>query len=316
MIEKKIKQVHFQITKNCNLRCPFCGQWGKKGFFADSSGSLMSIDNWKQIIIQLDKYREKHGEIITVTVWGGEPMVSPYFDELLALLNEKNFYNEIITNGVLINEHIDIIRNHVDHLYVSLDGTREVHNAIRGVGVFERVTQNLKELRHKNVTVMSVITPQLINVLDEFLTVLDSLDIKQLYLQDMIGLTADEIKEYKAWLKNVFDINAHDIDSWRNDNLFKVSNIISEKHEYEIEHKTHMNDGYCKSPFNHVHIAWNGNVLYCTDFYDFSAGNVKEDTLENIFLNEKSERLREEIINGHCVTCNHCSWKSRNFLEV
>lgn len=315
MEERKIKQVHFQITRNCNLRCPFCGQWGKKGFFADSGGSPMKLDDWKRIISELSEYREKHGENITITVWGGEPLVSPYFDEIISLLKKNDFKIEVITNGVLINKHLDIIRNCVDCIYVSLDGIREVHNNIRGAGVFETVTQNLKTLKHKNVTVMSVITPQLINVLDEFLAELDSFDIKRLYLQDMIGLTADEIQEYKAWLKNAFDITAHDIDSWRNDNLFKADNIITGKHGYQIEHKIHTQERYCKSPFNHAHIAWNGNVLYCTDFYDFSAGNVKEDTLENIFLNEKSELYRKEILNDRCVTCNHCSWKSRNFLE-
>lgn len=314
-MERRIKQVHFQITRNCNLRCPFCGQWGKKGFFADSSGKAMTLDDWKRVISELSEYRERNGENITVTVWGGEPLVSPCFDEIISLLKANNFKTEVITNGVLINEHLDIIRNCVDTLYVSLDGTKEVHNSIRGEGVFEKVTQNLRSLKHKNITVMSVITPQLINVLDEFLAVLDSLDIKRLYLQDMIGLTADEIREYKAWLKSTFDITAHDINSWRNDNLFKAGNMAFGRHGYEIEHKTHTREGHCKSPFYHAHIAWNGSVLYCTDFYDFSAGNAKKDTLENIFLNEKSERLRKEIINGSCVTCNHCSWKHKNFTE-
>lgn len=310
MEERKIKHVHFQITRNCNLRCAFCGQWGKKGFFADSSGTAVSIEEWKRIISELIEYRDKYGDNITVTVWGGEPLTSPHFDEIISLLKKFDFETEIITNGVLIDEHLDTIRNCVDVLYVSLDGTKEVHNSIRGEGIFERVTQNLKSLKHKNVTVMSVITPQLINVLDEFLNELDTLNIKRLYLQDMIGLTGNEIQEYKTWLKNSFDITARDIDSWRNDNLFKTDSIITGRHSYEIEHKIHTSEGYCKSPFNHVHIAWNGNVLYCTDFYDFSAGNVKSDTLENIFNNKKSEKYREEIKKGRCITCTHCSWKT------
>ena len=310
-MKKQIKQVHFQITQNCNLRCPFCGQWGKKGFFAESSGKAMTLSDWERVIAELETYRMNTGISTTVTVWGGEPLVSSYFDEIITALHHKSFKTEIITNGVLIDEHLKTIQNCVDRVYVSLDGTREVHNSIRGEGVFEKVTENLKKLKHNNVTVMSVITPQLINGLDEFLTELDSIGIKQLYLQDMIGFTADEIQEYKSWLNSVFDITAHDIDSWRNDNLFKTENIAFGNHSYEIEHKKHNKDGYCHSPFNHAHIAWNGNVLYCTDFYDFSAGNVKEDSLINIFNNEKSERYRAEIQAGNCPTCNHCSWRTK-----
>lgn len=310
-MKKQIKQVHFQITQNCNLRCPFCGQWGKKGFFAESSGKAMTLSDWERVIAELETYRMNTGISTTVTVWGGEPLVSSYFDEIITALHQKSFKTEIITNGVLIDEHLKTIQNCVDRVYVSLDGTREVHNSIRGEGVFEKVTENLKKLKHNNVTVMSVITPQLINGLDEFLTELDSIGIKQLYLQDMIGFTADEIQEYKSWLNSVFDITAHDIDSWRNDNLFKTENIAFGNHSYEIEHKKHNKDGHCHSPFNHAHIAWNGNVLYCTDFYDFSAGNVKEDSLINIFNNEKSERYRAEIQAGNCPTCNHCSWRTK-----
>lgn len=271
----------------------------------------MTLSDWERVIAELETYRMNTGISTTVTVWGGEPLVSSYFDEIITALHQKSFKTEIITNGVLIDEHLKTIQNCVDRVYVSLDGTREVHNSIRGEGVFEKVTENLKKLKHNNVTVMSVITQQLINGLDEFLTELDSIGIKQLYLQDMIGFTADEIQEYKSWLNSVFDITAHDIDSWRNDNLFKTENIAFGNHSYEIEHKKHNKDGHCHSPFNHAHIAWNGNVLYCTDFYDFSAGNVKEDSLINIFNNEKSERYRAEIQAGNCPTCNHCSWRTK-----
>ena len=271
----------------------------------------MTLSDWERVIAELETYRMNTGISTTVTVWGGEPLVASYFDQIIKALHQKSFKTEIITNGVLIDEHLKTIQNCVDRVYVSLDGTREVHNSIRGEGVFEKVTENLKKLKHNNVTVMSVITPQLINGLDEFLTELDSIGIKQLYLQDMIGFTADEIQEYKSWLNSVFDITAHDIDSWRNDNLFKTENIAFGNHSYEIEHKKHNKDGHCHSPFNHAHIAWNGNVLYCTDFYDFSAGNVKEDSLINIFNNEKSERYRAEIQAGNCPTCNHCSWRTK-----
>lgn len=310
-MEKQIKQVHFQITRNCNLRCHFCGQWGKKGFFADSSGEMMTIGEWKNIIDELVSYRKKRGGNITVTVWGGEPLVSPYFDEIVTLLKNDGFIVEVITNGVFIDKHYDVLNKCVDVIYVSLDGPKKIHDAIRGEGVFEKVTHNLSELGHENVTVMSVITPSLTEVIDEFTAELAKFGIKRLYLHDMIGLDENEIQEYKSWMKNTFDIEAHDIESWKNEELFKMRDIKTINYGYEIEHKKHTSDGHCKSPFNHVHIAWNGNVLYCTDFYDFSAGNVKNEKLEDIFENQRSELFRREIADGKCVVCKHCSWRSK-----
>ena len=49
-------------------------------------------------------------------------------------------------------------------------------------------------------------------------------------------------------------------------------------------------------------------VTNCTDFYDFSAGNVKNDDICEIFNNDISNKFRDEIKNGNCVTCEHCSW--------
>ena len=90
-MKREIKQVHFQLTRNCNLRCSFCGQWGKKGFFADSSGEEMSLDDWNRIMGELEEYRDKTGISPVITLWGGEPLVSPYFDKIAKKLKEKNF---------------------------------------------------------------------------------------------------------------------------------------------------------------------------------------------------------------------------------
>ena len=93
-----------------------------------------------------------------------------------------------------------------------------------------------------------------------------------------------------------------------------LSGIDTDSYSYTIEHKSHTTDRdvRCRSPFNHMHITWNGNVLFCTDFYDFKAGNVKDASIEDIFFGQMSERYREEIENGRCVSCNHCSWRSKD----
>lgn len=318
-MEIELRQVHFQLTRNCNLRCSFCGQWGKKGFFADSSGSEMTLGDWNRIIGELEEYRDKTGISPVITIWGGEPLVSPHFDEIAKTLKHKHFKTELITNGTKIDEHKKIIETCIDRLYVSLDGNKETHDSIRGKGVFEKVKENVKALNHNNITVMSVITPKLIENLKEFLDELKELNVKDLFLQDMIGLKRDEIEEYKRWLKTAFDIEAKEIDSWENNDKINFTTELTEKlreideseYPFQITHKQHTDNPeiICSSPFKHAHIAWNGNVLFCTDFYDFSAGNVREETLQSIFQNERSEKYRQEIQNHNCPTCKHCSWR-------
>lgn len=325
-MDKKIEMVHFQITRNCNLRCHFCGQWGKKGFFSDASGNNMEFKDWVNVVNSLNIYRKEKNTQIDITVWGGEPLVSPYFDDLVQYLYKNNYKISIVTNGVLIDKHLDTLKNFVHKIYLSIDGTKEIHDSIRGNGVFDKVVENIKALKHPDVTVMSVITKELLNNLNRYLSFLNGLDIKELYLQDMIGLKKEEIQNYKKWLKDAFAIEAKDIISWENNDNFSFADIIDDylknsdlsMYNYEILHKTHSQIGekYCFSPFKHIHVAWNGNVLYCTDFYDFSAGNVKENDIVDIFNNYLSERFRQEIMNGNCITCEHCSWKYNKMFYI
>ena len=316
-MEKSIKHIHFQITRNCNLRCSFCGQWGKKGFFRDASGTEMTFADWEKVISELENKKGINDPLPTVTVWGGEPLVSPDFDPLMRLLKGKGFKTEIITNGVLIDKHAEVIKTKVDKLYVSIDGTKKIHDSVRGKGVFDKVITNLIKLGHPCLTVMSVITEGLVENLPEFLNILNSLDLKELFLQDMIGLRKEQIASYKEWMKADFGITASDIDSWANDGKIdfnkelneKLSGIAENEYGFKITHKKHINEGVCSSPFSHPHIAWNGNVHYCTDFYDFSAGNVKKDDLYDIFQNETSERFRQAITENKCSACDACSWR-------
>ncbi len=318
-MKNKIQHVHFQITRNCNLRCEFCGQWGKKGFFAGASGEEMVFSDWEKVIAEIQAIRDKSGISPLITVWGGEPLVSPIFDDIMILLKKKCFETEVITNGVMMDKHFEVLRNCTNTLYVSIDGPMEIHDKLRGKGIYKKVVENIKKIDHKKITVMSVITESLIAVLPEFLDELNKLNIHKLFLQDMIGLTSEEVKAYKEWLKIDFNINATNIDAWNTDTCIDLSaelkNVLDEceidKLNYAIVQKKHTSNKniICKSPFSHLHIAWNGEVLYCTDHYDFTAGNVKEESLESIFMNEKSKKFREGILNNKCPACDHCSWR-------
>ena len=324
MPEKRIEMVHFQITKNCNLRCWFCGQWGKKGFFSDDCGMPMTFSDWKRVSDELIAYRGKTGISPFIMLWGGEPLSAPFFDELALYLKENGFTLGMVTNGTMLAEHKSVVEKCIGKLYVSIDGPRDIHDEIRGEGVFDIVTGNLKSLSGCRKIVMSVVTSKLACRLDEFLDEMNKIGIDELYLQDMIGLTSAEVRDYKQWMKSAFNIDAVDINSWENNELeiFDTELLLEKtdikKYGFKISCKRHRRetDEYCMSSFRHAHIAWNGNVLYCTDFYDFSAGNVKENSLEKIFFNDMSEKYREEIMSGKCAACKNCSWREmRNYSE-
>lgn len=320
-----LELVHLQLTRQCNLRCWFCGQWGKQGFFADSRGKEMNREEWLKVVGELLDYREQTGEAPSVILWGGEPLMSPYFDEIAELLHKEGFSLGLVTNGTLIHRHQEVCRKCFKRIYLSVDGPRQAHDAIRGQGVFDRVAQNRKLLAGgtAEVVMMSVLTQRACEHLKEHVEALAELLPDALILQEMIGLTGEEILQYRRWMKENFGTDAEDIEGWRNeaalmtargrnkirDELPELNRLASFPVSY-LPHGEACSRRFCLSPYRHLHVAWNGEVMYCTDFYDFSAGNVKENKLLDLFLNDRSRRFREEIRAGHCVTCEHCSWRN------
>ncbi len=319
-MDKKIELVHFQLTKNCNLRCWFCGQWGKKGFFSDSIGEAMELEDWKKAIDQLADYREKSGIRPDIILWGGEPLACEYFEEIVRLLREKDFRLGIVTNATMIDKYADILKTEFEHIYASVDGTREIHDKIRGEGVYDKAAENLALLSgtKAKITLMAVISEDNYAVLEEMPEELLKLNCDEILFQDMIALTASEAAEYKTAMKEYVGTDAVFIDSWVMDSepidVTDIMQRICEKYPGRVKYIHHGGGHKCKSPYSHIHIAWNGNVLFCTDFYDFSAGNVKKLPLWDIFCGEQADKYRAMIENDACPTCRHCSWcKSDSF---
>lgn len=309
-MNENIELIHFQLTKNCNLRCWFCGQWGKKGFFSDSKGDEMTLPEWEKVISEIKGY----SPLPDIMLWGGEPLIYPEFEKIVNILKSGGFRIGIVTNGVMIDKYVNILKNGFCHIYVSIDGTPEIHNSIRGEGIYEKVSANLELLKgtKAKISIMSVLSEDNISHLEATIKSLSGLNCDEIILQDLIALSKEEAQQYKSVMSEM-GIDAEYIDSWIMENPpecdKKMIYDICEKYKCNIKYLPHGEGRLCNSPNSHIHIAWNGDVVYCTDFYDFSAGNVKNDSLMNIFNNEKSQAFRNLVCDGKNPTCRHCSWR-------
>ena len=277
----------------------------------------MTLENWKALALDI---KGCYTPLPHIILWGGEPLVCPYFDELVLFLKELGFTLGLITNGVLLDLHMEICKSSFKKIYVSIDGPWDIHDSIRGNGVFDRATANLTELAKSNVnvTVTSVLSPPLLGRLDEFINIVENLGADELLLQNYIHVSAGEADEYRKWMKDSFNIEANEINSWitelPQDYEIKkeqaIEGIKDRKSKITVTYLPHTNENCtCLSANKHIHVSWNGNVLYCTDFYDFSAGNVKENHIDEIFNNEISEAYRREVVNN--PACKHCSWRTK-----
>lgn len=84
---------YLKITENCNFKCRNCDIWKQ------NSENKKEI-NWEQLIDNLSTLQACK----SITLSGGEPLLSPNFWEIVNLLKDKGIKISLNTNGYLIDK--------------------------------------------------------------------------------------------------------------------------------------------------------------------------------------------------------------------
>ena len=128
-------QLGFAVTQHCNLRCPHC--------IRDDVVTVREIEP-ELVARVLDEARELWGEV-TVSLTGGEPLVHRRFAEVVEAFRERGVHWRMVSNGWHLGRIVPLLeRWRPQSIRLSLSGaTREVHDADRGRGSFERVLRSI-----------------------------------------------------------------------------------------------------------------------------------------------------------------------------
>lgn len=123
--------VSWNITFRCNLRCLYCAACDAPHAELDTPEVLAGLDSLWGLGTRW------------ITFGGGEPLVRADIDQILHYSKKKGFQTYLSTNGWLLEKHLDEIRSCVDHINLSLDGGREVHDRVRGEGSHDKALEAL-----------------------------------------------------------------------------------------------------------------------------------------------------------------------------
>ncbi|MBU0633601.1 MAG: radical SAM protein [Candidatus Omnitrophica bacterium] len=118
--------VGWELTNRCNKRCGYCRIWDNKTVELDT-GVVFSI------IDQLAKCGTQ-----AVNLTGGEPLLRDDIGTIIDCLAKKNIYVRLNSNGALFPGRLRELRK-LDEVKLSLEGTEQNHDIIRGANSYREV---------------------------------------------------------------------------------------------------------------------------------------------------------------------------------
>ena len=103
--------MHLMLTSECQLRCEFCSVWNRK------QHENISFDSIKWLMPQMREL----GLRAVILSGGGEPLLHPEFEEIIAYLASQGLKIGVITNGLKLSELSETTINSFTWVRISLN---------------------------------------------------------------------------------------------------------------------------------------------------------------------------------------------------
>ena len=177
------RNVFFHILTGCNLSCLHCYINPEQHGTGSVGGN--TIEKWLKLF--LDEKKESN-----VVFLGGEPTMHKDLPQSIKAARKLGYRSVTVdTNGFLLHDFLGKVSPaDLDFLSFSLDGpTPDINDPLRGPGVFETCTANLREavLKGFNVSLIYTVSRRNIGHLHLMPDLLAEWGVKRLFIQ-VIGI--------------------------------------------------------------------------------------------------------------------------------
>lgn len=274
------KKVYIEITNICNLKCEFCPETTRNKEF-------MSLKKFEEVISKIHNYTN----LVCIHV-KGEPLLHNELEDMLKVLEKYNLKVNITTNGILIKEKLDVLKNSkvVRQINFSIHSLMQNKNLNRQY--LQDIFESVEEL--KNI----IISYRLWNLQN----------IKE---NDINNNIIEKIEEYykipnikRRLIENGFI-------------QLRKNVFINQDTEFtwpDINKEEIIENGRCLALKEQIAILVDGTVVPCCldNNGDISLGNIFNETLKEILNHPKSVLIKKNFENN-IITCKLC--KTCGFLK-
>jgi radical SAM protein with 4Fe4S-binding SPASM domain len=306
----KPKVFNVETSNYCNMRCIMCPRT------TAMTRKVQTIDDldFEKVIHQIEPHtKEEIKQFLTfveeeyginelsrsenafyfyvsstcLTLHGyGEPLIDPNIVNRVILCNKYNIptYFSCVPANIDIVKIIQLMQAGLDVIKFSIDSLDDME---------------AKEIRGKqnNYT-------QAYQKIQEILKQKKELGLKTLVVCTMLDLSTDESSLTKQ---------NHFLEIFANQDVFAYVKSLDNRWyndlDEALQNKSHYESQYCEFPWTSLTIMSNGDVVPCTQDYnnEMVFGNIKENSLEDIWNSSAYEKFRSWHINGNFPTGYKCN---------
>lgn len=349
MYNKNSKQITFQITENCNLKCTYCYQHHK-------TQNKMSFELIQPFIDKLlnDEIafcNTNNTETIILDFIGGEPfleidLINTICSYILDIMIQKQhpwlnlFKINICSNGTLyFNSNVQYFIkkfNYFLFLTISIDGNKELHDKCRidnfGKGTYDKAiaaVQHYKKYYNTQINTKLTLVPE--NLLFLYDAIIDLID--KGYTQIHANCAFENLWHIQD-AQNLYDQMTLISDYLINNNLYNKINCSLFDENLFTPLTINDNNNFCGGlSNNNLAINYQGEIFTCIRFMDTSLnfkqkalpiGNITHGLLSsNDYINNYnslSNITRKSQSSDECFYCpiaKGCGWCSAfNYEET
>ncbi len=309
MLKREMKKLNFcviEVTQRCMFRCKMCHTWK-----SSCHGNEMSNEELSRFIMEL---KGLASDSFGINIAGGEPLMRQGIFELIEFIGRQDFpFSSMVTNGFLLDR--DAARRVADSgltfLPVSLDSMDEtVHDTLRGTkGACIRAKQAVGYLndyrgRLKNINLQTIIMgPNLEGILDLTEWVQDngiSVSFMALMRPNMVPIDPFWYRKEEfnsLWPKDIPRVySVIDALIARKNSGYRIDNPIAQLERFKryfANPQQSVRDIPCYLGDKFLNVNHQGDAHLCCEMG--SIGNVKKDSIRDLWHSEKAEDIRERI---------------------
>ena len=275
--------VHLIPMRRCNLSCAYCNEYD------DFSEPVPT-----ELIARRIRRLAKLGTSI-ITISGGEPLMHPELESIIAEIRRRGMISGLITNGYLLSrKRIQALNEAgLEHLQISIDNVEPDETSMKSLKVLDKKLRYLAELADFKVNINSVLGSEVNNPEDALIIGRRAVELG---FTCTVGLIHDGAGTLKALGEREKEIYYQVRDLGRK-SYARVNRYFQEKLV-----NGDSNGWRCRAGARYLYVCEEGLVHYCSQQRGFPGIPLTEYTREHI----RREFLTQKPCAPNCtISCVH-----------